>query len=60
MDNRHTLFRRVVRGMEVVQTISSIKTNSKKEKPYHYISIVSISVRNTVMLVMFISLNVYK
>jgi len=46
LDNKHTVFGRVVRGMENVQTIGAVKTHPKTDKPYDDISMVSISVRN--------------
>ena len=45
LDNKHTVFGRVVRGMEVVQNISMVKTNPKTDKPYDEIQIISVTVK---------------
>ena len=50
LDNKHTVFGRVVRGMENVQTIGSVKTHPKTDKPYDDISMVSLLVRNAFTL----------
>ena len=45
LDNKHTVFGRVVKGMEVVHNISVVKTNPKTDKPLDDIRVVNISVK---------------
>lgn len=45
LDKKHTVFGRVVRGMESVASISNVKTNSKTDKPYDDVTIISITVK---------------
>lgn len=43
LDNKHTVFGRIYKGMEVCQNICNAKTNPKTDKPYDEIKIISIS-----------------
>lgn len=43
LDNKHTVFGRVLSGLEVVHTIENVKT-TKTDKPFEDIKIVNISV----------------
>jgi len=50
LDNKHTVFGRVSRGMETVMNISNVKTHPKTDKPYDDITIISINVKNPVRM----------
>jgi peptidylprolyl isomerase domain and WD repeat-containing protein 1 len=50
LDNKHTVFGRVCRGMETAMTICNAKTHPKTDKPYDDITIISISVKNPVRM----------
>jgi peptidylprolyl isomerase domain and WD repeat-containing protein 1 len=45
LDNKHTVFGRITKGIEVAQNISNAKTNSRTDKPHDDIVIVSITVK---------------
>lgn len=43
LDKKHTIFGRVLTGLEVIHTIENVKT-SKSDKPYEDIKIVNIDI----------------
>ena len=45
MDEKHTVFGRVVKGMDVAQEVSNARVNPKDEKPWEDIKIVNINVK---------------
>jgi len=50
LDNKHSVFGRVVAGMETVIAIGNVKTHPKTDKPYDEIKIVSVTLREPVKL----------
>lgn len=45
LDGKHTVFGRVTKGMEIVQSISQVRTHPKTDKPYDDIKIINIQAK---------------
>ena len=43
--NKHTVFGRVVKGIEIVNRISMVKTNSKTDKPMDDVTVINIKAK---------------
>jgi len=45
LDNKHTVFGRVVKGMDICQQMNQVRTNPRNDKPYDDIKIVNMVVK---------------